>query len=233
MNTIANSEFAGPESTELTAAKQAPDFDRLAKIYRWMELLTFGPLLTRCRNAFLPELVTARQALVLGDGDGRFTAELLSANSHVQIDAVDASPAMLDALLGRAGANGRRVNVHCADVRDWKAESAQYDLVATHFFLDCLTTDECCGLAARLQDAVTPSAVWIVSEFAVPEGWFGRLIARPLISLLYRAFGVVTGLRIRRLPDHHVALCDAGFALARRRTWLRGLLVSEMWALRA
>jgi hypothetical protein len=140
---------------------------------------------------------------------------------------------MLGALLRRAGANRHRVSLHCADARGWQPENEQYDLVATHFFLDCLTTEECCGLAARLRGAVAPSAVWIISEFAVPEGWFGRLVAQPLIWLLYRAFGVLTGLGVRRLPDYRAAVRDAGFALTRRRTRLRGLLVSEMWTLGA
>ncbi len=229
MNTTANSEFVGLESTEFTLARRAPNFDRLAKLYRWMELLTFGPLLSLCRTAFLSQLGSAGHALVLGDGDGRFTAELLGVNSEVRIDAVDASPAMLDALLHRAGLNGRRVTPHCADVREWIPEHARYDLVATHFFLDCLTTDECYDLAARLRGAISPSAVWIVSEFAVPEGLFGRLVARPLVWLLYWAFGFLTGLEIRSLPNHHAAMCEAGFVLTERRTRICGLLVSETW----
>src|SRR6185437_1080687 len=57
-----------------------PKFDRLARVYRWMEWLSFGPYLSRCRRAFLPQLRDARRALVLGDGDGRFTAALLRRN---------------------------------------------------------------------------------------------------------------------------------------------------------
>jgi SAM-dependent methyltransferase len=224
MNVIANS-----DSAAINGADAIPNFDRLAKVYRWMELFTFGPVLARCRTIFLPEVATARRALVLGDGDGRFTAELLRVNSKVRIDAVDASPAMLGALLRRAGANRVRITLHCADARGWQSENEQYDLVTTHFFLDCLTKEECHGLATRLRGAVSSSAVWIVSEFAVPEGWFGQFVARPLIWLLYRAFGVLTGLGIRSLPDHHAALREAGFALTRRHTRLRGLLVSEMW----
>ncbi|MGB8028593.1 MAG: methyltransferase domain-containing protein [Terracidiphilus sp.] len=230
MNTTVKNESVGSEFAAFTTETRTPNFDRVAKIYRWMELWTFGPLLSRCRTALFPELASTHRALVLGDGDGRFTAELLRANSEVRIDAVDASPAMLEALLRRAEANARRVYAHCADAREWQPENAQYDLVVTHFFLDCLTTEECRALAARLRDALSPSAMWIVSEFAIPEGWFGRIVAGPLISVLYRAFGVLTGLRIRSLPDYRAALRDAGFALARQRTRLRGLLVSEMWA---
>jgi hypothetical protein len=140
---------------------------------------------------------------------------------------------MLGAVLRRAGTDSDRIRVHCGDVREWQPENEHYDLVATHFFLDCLTTDECYGLAARLRGAVSPSAMWIVSEFAVPEGLFGRLVARPLVWLLYRAFRVLTRLKIRRLPDYHAALRDAGFALKRQRSRLHGLLVSEMWTRKA
>lgn len=230
MNATANSELVERESAEFTVANHAPDFDRLARLYRWMEIFTFGSALARCRNAFLPELGTARRALVPGDGDGRFTHELLRVNSEVQIDAVDASAAMLEALVSGAGTNSDRVRAHCADARKWRPDKSAYDLVATHFFLDCLTTDECRRLATRLRGVVSPSALWVVSEFAVPEGWFGRLVARPLIGLLYRAFGMLTGLRIRSLPDYDAALRDAGFVLKERRTRLRGLLVSEMWS---
>ena len=229
MNTTVKNESVGSEFVAFTAETRAPKFDRLAKCYRWMEILTFGPLLSRCRTAFLPELASARRALILGDGDGRFTAELLRVNSLVQIDAVDASHGMLDALVRRARADSHRIRAHCADAREWRPENGQYDLVATHFFLDCLTTDECHALASRMRDAVSPSATWIVSEFAVPEGWFGRLAARPLVWLLYKVFGLLTGLETRSLPDHHAALRDAGFNLTRRGARLRGVLVSEMW----
>jgi hypothetical protein len=105
-------------------------------------------------------------------------------------------------------------------------------LIVTHFFLDCLTTEEVRNLAATLRGSVAPGALWIVSEFAAPQNWFGRLIARPIVSALYRAFGVLTGLKVRELPDYSAALRDAGFALEKRRAWLGGLLVSQLWSRR-
>lgn len=205
------------------------NFDRLARVYRWLEALTFGPLLMRSRCAFLSDVRTCRSALVLGDGDGRFTARLLAANPHVQIDAVDASPAMLRALERNAGLNVARVRTHSADARTWQPLRADYDLVATHFFLDCLTTEEVTALAARLRACVAPDARWIVSDFALPPNQFGYLIGRPLVAALYRAFGLLTGLVVRQLPDHRHALSAAGFAAPRVHRLLRGLLVSELW----
>lgn len=216
---------------QATAEARTPDFNRLAGIYRWMEGCSFGPWLWWCRCAFLDELTGRRRALVIGDGDGRFAARLLKANSEIEIDAVDASEAMLRALMRRAGADAERVRTTCTDARHWQPAASGYDLVVTHFFLDCLTTEEARALAGRVRRALTADAVWVVSEFAVPAGWMGRWVARPLIAGLYWVFGVLTGLRQRRLPDYDAALRAAGFAQERRRTWLRGLLASELWRL--
>jgi SAM-dependent methyltransferase len=252
-----------------TSSSRPPNFNRLAGPYRWMERLSFGPWLAWCRFAFLAEATACRRALVLGDGDGRFTARLLRANPHVHIDAVDASSAMLQALARRAGPHAGRLRAYLADARDWDPASVppntlgasspalslsmgpdsetsdarntvradserpphrRWDLIATHFFLDCLTTEEIQSLATRLRPCVSPNALWLVSEFAIPSGWYGRFIARPLIGALYRAFGLLTGLAVRTLPNHAAALRAGGFTLLERRPRLAGLLVSELWS---
>ena len=223
---------ANSQTAPVTHA-HAPKFGHLAGVYRWMERLTFGPYLARCRFAFLPDLVSSRRALVIGDGDGRFTARLLQANRVVEVDAVDASPAMLDALLRRAGSDAVRVHASCADARDWQPGHVRYDLVVSHFFLDCLTSDEVSALAARVRRAASPSAAWVISEFAKPQGWYGQFVCAPLIWLLYQAFGVLTGLKVRRLPDHATALRNEAFKLQERRTWLHGLLAAEFWRVRS
>ena len=136
------------EKGELRTAEPAPNFDRLAGIYQWVEALSFGPWLWRCRWAFPGEMRDRKRALVLGDGDGRFTARLLHENPVVEIDALDGSPAMLTALVRRAGVNRHRVRTQVADLRSWSPQLSarpggrDYDLVVTHFFLDCLTMSE-------------------------------------------------------------------------------------------
>ena len=208
-----------------------PDFDRIARIYKWMEWLSFGPLLGRCRRAFLARMASRRRALVIGDGDGRFTASLLRANPNVSVDAVDASRAMLNEMLRRTRPHHLRVRTHIADARQWQPPAnVRYDLVATHFFLDCLTTPEISSLSESIRPALEPHALWVISEFGLPEGWFGRLFARTLIAFLYRAFAVLTGLSVRRLPDHRAALRGTGWNLLDSRRFFRGLLVSEIWA---
>lgn len=205
------------------------NFDRLARVYRWLEWLTFGPILWQCRCVYLDEMKSRKTALVIGDGDGRFTAQLLKRNPGIAVDAVDASDVMLRRLRQASGLNAGRVHTHLADARELHLAPRKFDLVATHFFLDCLTTVEVESLATRLQEAVTSDAIWVVSEFAIPENWYGRLVARPLVTALYVAFGFLTGLDIRELPGHREALQSAGFVVKKQQKRMMGLLVSELW----
>ena len=205
------------------------DFNRLAPFYRWMEWFTFGPFLSNCRLAFLPELRSRQSALIIGDGDGRFAAQLLKANPQVEVCAVDASEAMLRQLLQRAGNHAVRIRTQLADARRLNFPPGNFDLVATHFFLDCLSTAEVASLATELRGRIAPGAAWVISDFAIPDTFYGKLVAGPLVSGLYLAFRFLTGLSVWRLPDHRKALREAGFMLAKQQTWLGGLLVSEMW----
>ena len=220
---------AGDEACSPGSFTPPANFNALAPLYRWMEWLSFGPFLGWCRCAFLSRLRASRSALVLGDGDGRFTARLLGANPGLRVEAVDASAAMLRALAWRALPHAARLHAHCADARAWRPLRHDYDLIVTHFFLDCLETREVLDLALRLHAATAPAALWVVSEFAIPQGRFGRWIARPVVRLLYWAFGWMTHLRIRALPNHGEALRKAGFLPLQRKQWLAGLLVSELW----
>lgn len=221
------------------------NFDPVARAYRWLEYLSFGPLLEWRRFAFLSDLADRRRALVLGDGDGRFLARLLRVNPELCVDAVDSSEAMLRLLEARVRAVGAspRVHLHRMDARDPRLRVAvgfggrkcderspkgPYDLVVTHFFLDCLRDDELTALLDRVVPCLAPGAVWVVSEFAIPEGAASRP-ARRLVQGLYWAFGMTTGLATRSLPDYPALLTGWGFTVERRQTGLAGILVSELW----
>ncbi len=213
---------------------RAPRFDRIATLYRAMEYLSFGPMLERCRFHHIPAVTPARRALILGDGDGRFLARLIEAAPHLRAEAVDASPAMLRLLRSRVAKRGGlgRIGTTCVDARAFSPHESGYDLVATHFFLDCLTAEEAGELIARLRPHLVPGAPWLVSEFQIPEG--GRLrraIAEAIVTMLYAAFRLLTGLRVRRIPPWRALLIRSGFARTASRSWLGGLLISEVWEL--
>lgn len=208
-----------------------PNFDWIAKPYRWLEYGSFGPLLERCRYYFLSDCTQARRALVLGDGDGRFTEQLLLANPAIQVDAVDASAAMLRELQQRSrsiGA-GQRVRIIQADIRTWSPEPRGYDMVVSHFFLDCLLPLELEELVERVSASLAPQALWLISDFSIPEGGWRRPLARVLVRFLYFAFRVLTKLEVRQLPDYSHILAQRGFLRLRQKTFLGGLLITDLW----
>jgi SAM-dependent methyltransferase len=206
-------------------AQATARFDRIARPYRWMEYMTLGALLQRTRVHFLPELHGCRRAVVLGDGDGRFLAELLRGNPELVADAVDTSEAMLGLLARRT--DPARVTTHHRSALDFEP-SGPVDLIATHFFLDCLTQDEVDALCLRLAGSLIPGGLWVVSDFRIPDGamqWPARLY----VGTLYRVFGLLTGLTVRRLPDFASALTAAGLTRMGVRHRLFGLLTGELW----
>jgi predicted nucleotidyltransferase len=198
--------------------------------------MSFGPWLARCRNAQLVHLIGARHALLLGDGDGRFLARLLEANSTVTADVVDSSRSMLAILERRVRRSGpqarRRICLHRADALEWNP-TGRYDLIVSHFFLDCFSTQQ----LEQLFDAVLPHALpgvqWVISEFAIPRNALAAYLARRIIRLLYQVFGWTTGLPVRALPDYGTGLFRRGLVLSHERRYLAGLLCTQVWRLPA
>jgi len=206
---------------------QTPDFDHIARAYQWLEYLTLGTLLERTRDCHLALLKDRSQAVILGDGDGRFTANLLAQSPRIRIEAVDLSRVMLSLLRKRCASHQARLQTFQQDARHFTPQR-QPDLVVTHFFLDCLTQREVDDLVARLTSHLTPNALWVVSDFRIPDGVL-RWPAWIYIRLLYFAFRLLTGLRTTRLPNHSAALERHGFAKVASQRRMLGILTSEVW----
>jgi trans-aconitate methyltransferase len=202
------------------------NFGHLARLYAPLEWLSFGGALARRRRCFLddPRLSNARRALVLGDGDGRFTAALLDRYPAIEVTAVDASAEMLTELERRvrARAPSAVLELQRADLRSWPVPRRSYDLVVSHFVFDCLTTEDIAALVARITPALAPNARWLVSDFAIPAHALWTPFAKLLLRFLYVAFGLLTGLEVTHLPDYQSALKSAGFALSAAETALGG-----------
>ncbi len=212
----------------------SPNFDLIARPYRWLEYLTLGKALENCRNHYLPQLLDRRQALVLGEGDGRFLAQLLACNPQLHADAVDISPTMLQLLRQRSEATAPnvplRLRTHQANALTFplQGSEASYDLVVTHFFLDCLTQTELNTLITRIAPTLAPGALWLISDFRIPAGPM-RLPAQLLIRSLYLAFRLLTGLRTTHLPDHATPLKQSGLSRVSYQHRLAGILTTELW----
>lgn len=211
-----------------------PNFDPVARIYRYAEYLALGPLLQRTRTHFLPQLPPLHHALLLGDGDGRFLAQLLSHQPQLRALAVDTSASMLLLLRQRCKPYANRLQTLQTSAVDLFQTSATSplpvpDLITTHFFLDCLTQPQLNALAQQIAAHTSPGALWLLSDFAIPPTPLLRPFAALYIRALYLAFRVLTNLRVTHLPDPASALTAAGFHRIARHELLYGILYTEIW----
>jgi ubiquinone/menaquinone biosynthesis C-methylase UbiE len=200
--------------------------DPIARWYRYAEYLLLGRALEKRRREYLRQAATAKCVLLLGDGDGRFTVELLNANRTGRVDSIDQSKNMLALAAHRVRAvpfPAPAVRLVQADALAFRFEGP-YDLVVTHFFLDCFDNSQIQPLVSRISRAATADAGWIVSEFRTPNR-----AAALIVKALYLAFRVLTGLRAGRLPAYGEALAAEGFQRTAHQTALGGLLISEFW----
>jgi SAM-dependent methyltransferase len=208
-----------------------PNFNRIARSYRFLEYITLGKALENCRNHYLPQLLDRRNALVIGDGDGRFLAQLLAQNPHLQADAVDTSRIMLQLLRKRCEEATpdakRRLRTYQSNALTFPLPNS-CDLIVTHFFLDCLTQPELNALVNRIAKETRPGTLWLISDFRIPPGPM-QYPAKLLVRSLYLAFHLLTGLRTTHLPDHATPLTQAGFVKISQQQRLAGILTTELW----
>lgn len=207
--------------------------DRIARPYRWFEYMAFGRALERCRFQYLPEVQHCSQALLLGDGDGRFLCELAETNPAIQVDSLDSSAGMLrearKRIERRRIANRGRIHLAQSDAFQFSFSANHYDLVVANFFFDCFSMSSATELVKRVLPACQAKALWVVSEFEQPAAGWRAWHARLWLTAMYSFFRLATGLETRRLPDYVCVLENAGLRLLSKRTSRAGLICSELW----
>jgi ubiquinone/menaquinone biosynthesis C-methylase UbiE len=209
-------------------------FDVLAPHYRWMEFVSAGEKLQNCRTAHLSKLPDATNILIFGEGNGRFLVECCRHFPRASITVVDASARMIKLArqrLSRRGAKGQGVNFICADALTWTPPAAKFDLIVTHFFLDCFRADQLEVLISKLARAAVPNAHWLLADFQAASSGWRRQRSQVILWLMYRFFIAATRLPARTLTAPDQLLERHGFRLRTREIYDWELLHSDCWQL--
>lgn len=207
-------------------------FDLLAPHYRWMERVLAGDKLQQCRTAFLRRIPSATNILILGEGNGRFLLECRRQFPDAKITVVDSSARMLELARRRlttfkVGCD--QIDFVCADALTWTPSAQAFDLIVTHFFLDCFRPEQLQALITKLAHSATPNAYWLLADFqAAAHGW-RRLRSRAILWLMYRFFTIVTRLPAGSLTPPDAFLEQQGFKLRERMMHDWELLHSDCW----
>ncbi len=214
------------------SADERANFEPLAAYYGRMERVLAGRIMQRCRAAFLQSIPAPRRALIAGQGHGFFVAELMKAHPNLHCTCVDSSPGMLEAAranLREGGIDESRARFVHADVLEWDAPAAEYDLIVTHFFLDCFRPEQLEYLLPKLSGAAAPNACWLLADFHEPKTGPAKWRARAILEVMYVFFRWATTLPASRLTPPDALLAKCGFTLGQRRMFDWGLLHSDMW----
>ncbi|MEP6698566.1 MAG: class I SAM-dependent methyltransferase [Verrucomicrobiota bacterium] len=206
-------------------------FDGIARWYRSLEWMAFRDELQHCRVACLGQIVTPRRALIVGEGDGRFLHQFLSKYPATEIDCLDASEQMLQLARERIrDLPGReRVRFLHRDTESWAPPQNYYDLLVTHFVLDCFSEVQSPEIVEKLARAATDNASWLLADFCVPSAGFARLRARLWLAVMYKFFRLIARIPATRLIDPTRYLRAERFGLSGQELFRRGMLKSELW----
>ena len=215
-----------------TAHKPA-NYSLLAGSYSFWEYLLLGPQLQRCRQVNVNELASARDILLLGDGNGRFSTLLLAQFPHLKLTSIDASDSMLKQAKKRrvkAAIPEDRIHTIQQDILKLPDNLGSFDAVVAQFFFDSFGQAEIEHISNKIYESLKPNGRLMVSEFHIPtDTRIGHWRARMTLRLLYAIFGLLTGLRTQQLTDYHAALINSGFTMKKAVFLSQKTLVSQIY----
>ena len=211
-----------------------PDYDRIARPYRFLEWLAFGSTLQEARTAFLKDLVPRRSILILGEGDGRFIQELTQHSLKGSIVVVEPSRTMIRLAERRLSDEARsRVAFFTDDIRLWSPpkDSLPFDALVTLFFWDQYPPEEQESIVTRLQPWLQPGAAWLFADFSETRPKkFPQAFARDFaLRALYRFFQRTTGIPARFIHDPCPFFMRFGWSRKRRASWKNEWIQSDLW----
>jgi hypothetical protein len=112
---------------------------------------------------------------------------------------------------------------------EWTPPPGVFDVVVTHFFLDCFPAATLERIIDSLAAAATPDAQWLLADFCEAPSGFARQRSRAILWLMYRFFRFTTHIPARRLVCPDSFIHRHGFRLSRRENSEWGLLHSDLW----
>ena len=127
----------------------------------------------------------------------------------------------------RAGRSG--VHFLHANICEAAFPPHRYDLIVTHFLLDCFEEKTLREVVTKISCAATADATWLIADFCLPPSGWQRPWAQLLIGTMYLFFRVFAGVEATRLVDYAPLLRESDFRLTSEHISAHGLIRSQCW----
>ena len=176
----------------------------------------------------MDHLADSQRVLTIGEGDGRFVAELVRRFPQIEVDCLEGSAAMIARARARLPP-AAKVNFYHVDALNWEYPVEIYDAVVTCFFLDCFNDRTLRKWMAKAVSCTKPSGKWLVAEFREGAGGMERLNSRFWLRVMYRFFGWTTGLEAKQLPDWEGLLGELDYSCFDRAETVNSMLHWSVW----
>ena len=148
---------------------------------------------------FLDKLPKLSKALVLGGGTGKFLVALLLSDKVERVVYVDISPGMIS----KAKDKIQKLNLEdkvdfiCGGLESIPAD--QYDLICTHYFLDCFGSEQIEEVIQHLKKSLAEDGIWHLTDFYLDSE--SSFLRKKFVAFLYFFFRLSCGLNVDKLAN--------------------------------
>ncbi|MDZ4713850.1 MAG: class I SAM-dependent methyltransferase [Cytophagales bacterium] len=194
---------------------KASGFDAVSWYYDVLARLVFQGSIPKAQTEFLHRLPPSN-ILVMGGGTGWILPEIFKAQPQAVVWYVEVSQKMI----AKAQAQPSRGMTHFIHGTEDDIPSGQlFDAVITPFFLDVFTLAAMDAVIRKIDAAVHPSGLWIVSEFQNKKTWH-----RVMLWIMYRFFRFAASIDAAHLADWEESLQRAGWVRKESKEFYAGFI---------
>lgn len=200
------------------------NYDRVAWFYDPLSRLVFGGAQVRAQQYLLSFIKSGDRVLVAGGGTGWILEEIARLYpGGLTITYADQSERMI-ARARKRDAGNNTVHFVCGDVTSVSYEGP-YDAVMTPFLFDNLTEGDMRRACAAMDASLGPNGQWLYCDFEETPKRAHRLLLRTM----YLFFGVLTGIRARKLPPVGAWLEGHNYYIAAQASFYGGFISSIVY----
>jgi len=176
----------------------------------------------------MDHLADSQRVLTIGEGDGRFLAELVKRFPHIEVDCLEGSAAMIARARARLPP-AAKVNFYHVDALNWEYPVEIYDVVVTCFFLDCFKDKTLRKWMPQAINCLKPTGKWMIAEFRGNVDGMKRLNSWFWLKVMYWFFGWITGLEAKQLPDWQGLLEELDYSCFERIETSNSMFHCSVW----